>query len=175
MVAKRDEGRTVWALIRTVSHLMERARSRELAQYGITVQQAGILRHIKQMGEKATPSALARVMFREPTSVSALLTRMEKLGLVERTPGPERRNQVGVRLTARGEATHRQALANETERRVAARLPTEALRRMDRDLLAFRACLLDEMAGAYRNTFSSRLEDLDGEMRTANSGRMARK
>jgi MarR family transcriptional regulator for hemolysin len=162
MVAKRDEGRTVWTLIRTISHLMERARARELARYGITVPQAGILRHIKQMGERATPSALARALFREPTSVSAILTRMEKLGLVERTAGPDRRNQVGIRLTERGEKAHLLAMENQTERHVASQLPHDTLQRLEEDLVDFRACLLDEMAGSYREVFSARLQNLEG-------------
>ena len=157
----RDPGREIWALVRSVNHLMNRLRTRELAGYGLTVPQAGVLRHVQELGARATPTTLARAMFRQPTSVSAILTRMEKQGLVKRVQGQARKNQVCIELTPKGKQLRRQALMNETVSRVMARLSPAALARLESDLGTFRKCVIDQMAEGYRGYYTNRLKRED--------------
>lgn len=114
-----------WTIMRNVGHLMERVRDRELAKYAINARQAGILRHIKVLGDKATPAQIARTMFKEPTSVSAMIIRMEKQGLVKRAKDCRKKNQVRVYLTEKGKKAHRDASRRESVKRIMSRLSQE--------------------------------------------------
>ena len=66
------------------SKVLFRLRKKELAPYGITPEGNIVMTAIQQLGRKATSAEIARFTFREPNSVSALLKRMGKKGLVRR-------------------------------------------------------------------------------------------
>ncbi len=74
----------LWVLLRQTTDIIFKARGKELRQYGITVRQAAILFIIQAIGGKATLTQIANWLFREPHSVSAVLMRMEKDGLINR-------------------------------------------------------------------------------------------
>ena len=148
-----EDERAIWGLIRTLGHLMERVRDRELAPVDLTVQQAGILRHVEAMGDAATPSALARQMFREPTSVSALLNRMQRQGLVKRVKNLKKRNQVRIKLTEKGQRALQVALERQSARKIMARLSPELRHSLLEGLMEFRKSLLQELVGSYRESF----------------------
>jgi DNA-binding MarR family transcriptional regulator len=73
---------------------------------------------IVTLGEKATPSELARRLFREPHSVSELVDRMEKAGLVRRVSDLAKRNLVRIELTDKGRDIYEQSLAEEPVHRI---------------------------------------------------------
>jgi len=88
----RKQNHVLWTALRNVGYLMERVRTKELSKYGLSTSQVGMLHHVKALGEKATPAAIARIQHREATSVSSILIRMEKLGLVKRAKDMARKN-----------------------------------------------------------------------------------
>lgn len=142
-----------WTVIRSVSHLMEKIRDRELAQYGINTRQAGMLRHLKVLGDEATPVAIARTMFREPTSVSAILIRMEKQGLVRRVRDPKLRNRIRVYLTEKGEEAYRNASKRESVARTMSRLSVEDRNHLLKAMLEFRKSAIEEFMNAYKTSY----------------------
>ena len=93
----------VWVLLNRVQHLLSRARGIELEQEGLSTVAAGVLFFVKQSDEPVTPGMLARFLYRQPHSVSALLTRMEGEGLVKKVRDLNRKNRVRVVLTRKGE------------------------------------------------------------------------
>lgn len=125
----------IWTLIRNLSHLMGKARDRELSQYGITVTQSGVLYMVKALGDRANPSNIARVLFREPTTVSNTLIRMEKEGLIKRSKDPKRKSRVRISLTKEGERAYRNSTNRKSIKRIMSQLPAKK-RRQIRDLLA---------------------------------------
>ena len=83
--------------------VIERAREIELSHVNISLIQAMVLYALKLSREPLTPSRLARMLCREPHSMSALVDRMEKQGLVEKKHDLSRKNLVRVVVTPKGE------------------------------------------------------------------------
>lgn len=90
-----QENYEIWALLEQVDAGMARARENETRPYGISMMQVRVLSLLQAVNEPITPTAIARLLFREPHTVSQLLGRMEKQGLIpadkesqERPRGP---------------------------------------------------------------------------------------
>lgn len=95
----------MWVRLFATATVVERARELELAQIGVSTIQAGVLYLLKSTTEPVTPSQLARTLYREPHSMSALLKRMEKQGLIKRTKDLDQKNMVRISLTKKGGET----------------------------------------------------------------------
>jgi len=108
-----DEDYNLWVLLHQTTDAVLRARQKELDQFGISVIEVGVLVVIQAIGEKATPAEISRRIFREPHTVSALLNRMEKRGLLRKTNDLGRKNLVRVSITEKG----RQAYDKSTRRK----------------------------------------------------------
>jgi len=104
---------------------MFRARSKKLLKFGISPRQAAMMFMILTLGEKATPSELARSLFREPHSISELVDRMEKTGLVRRVSDLDKKNLVRVELTDKGRDIYERSLTEEPVHKIMASLSNE--------------------------------------------------
>jgi len=109
-----DQNYNLWVLLRQTRDAMIKAREKELEKVGISSIQSAVLFTIKAINGNATPAEISRRLVREPHSVSGLLSRMEKQGLIRRLKDLPRRNMVRIVMTAKGEAVYRES----TERRV---------------------------------------------------------
>ena len=108
-----NENELLWGQLIMTNTLLQRARELELAGADISLVQAMVLYALKISPEPLTPGKLAKMLYREPHSMSALISRMEKQGLVETKHDLVPKNLVRVFLTARGEeAFQRQRTAN---------------------------------------------------------------
>jgi DNA-binding MarR family transcriptional regulator len=74
----------LWILIDHVHSAISRARELEMAQLGVTLEQAGVLHTLTNLGGSATNADIADTMVRQYPSTTTLITRMEKLGLVKK-------------------------------------------------------------------------------------------
>jgi len=83
--------------------IWERARNLELAKVGITMVQAEVLYCLKVSKEPLTPMRLARMMHKQPHTISALVHRMENQGLLSTKKDMKRKNWVRLSLTRKGE------------------------------------------------------------------------
>jgi DNA-binding MarR family transcriptional regulator len=97
-----DLATALWMLIGRTSRLIGKARQRELAKYGVSVDASAVIFTVYSLGRQAIPASISRQLFLERHSVSQLLTRMEKDGLIRRVKDLERRNYVRIELTAKG-------------------------------------------------------------------------
>ena len=104
---------------------MFRARSKKLLKFGISPRQAAMMFMILTLGEKATPSELARSLFREPHSISELVDRMEKTGLVRRVSDLDKKNLVRVELTDKGRDIYERSLTEEPVHKIMASLSND--------------------------------------------------
>ena len=104
---------------------MYKARTRELFQYGITPAEAAVLVIVQAIGEKATPAEISRWLFREPHSISGLLARMEKQGLVRKVKDLDRKNLVRVVITEKGQQAYQQSTKRESIHRIMSSLSEE--------------------------------------------------
>jgi DNA-binding MarR family transcriptional regulator len=107
------ENQKAWMRIETLMAVMERARNLELAKSGLNIPQASVLYCLKISKEPLTPMKLARMMHKQPHTVSALVHRMETQGLLTTKRDMKRKNWLRVSLTKKGEeALKRWASAN---------------------------------------------------------------
>ena len=105
-----DKDYELWLLCHQLHDVMVRIREEELRrQVGISRMQAAVLFIVKSMKVPATPAEISRWLFREPHSVSGLLNRMEKQGLVKKAKDLERKNLIRVVLTDKGEEAYRRS------------------------------------------------------------------
>ncbi len=108
-----DQDYKLWWLLAQARQAIFRAREKELSTYGLSAMQAVVLFVIQEIGERATPAVVARWLNREPHTVSALISRMEKDGLVTRTKNLRRKNSVRVSITDKGTQVYHQARQRE--------------------------------------------------------------
>jgi len=101
--SRHEPRRTKTFIILGLSHdAVLRVREEELFPFGLTHSQASTLHWINALGEKATPTEIARRQFRSPHSVGELLVRLRKAGLVERFQDLQNLNQVRYEMTKKG-------------------------------------------------------------------------
>ena len=97
-------------LLHRTCHIMERVRENELRGMGLSVMRAGVLEILKSAQTPVTPSEISRRLYRETHSVSGLLNRMEKEGLIRRVKDLKKKNWVRVEITEKGEDAYRRSL-----------------------------------------------------------------
>ncbi|NLE95689.1 MAG: winged helix-turn-helix transcriptional regulator [Dehalococcoidia bacterium] len=100
-----DRDQALWLLLEQTRNAIYKARELELEQYGVSTVQAGVMFVIHTMGGRTRPADIARWLVREPHSISGLLSRMERDGLIQRIPDPDRKNSVSIILTDYGRDT----------------------------------------------------------------------
>ncbi len=115
----------LWWLILQTRRSMRRLREKELFQYGITPERAGVLYAVHVIGERATPAEISRFLLREPHSVSDLLHRMEAEGLVKKLKDLDRKNLIRVVLTDKGRKVCKQTAKRDSIHEVISSLSEE--------------------------------------------------
>lgn len=88
--------------------LMLSLKRKELRKYGSTVEEATMLIHIGKLGDKATPTELSRQLLRKHHSITGILLRMEKKGLIKRNKDLKRKNMIRVSMTEKGESIYQE-------------------------------------------------------------------
>ena len=91
----------LWLLLRRVGDTLMRCQDLVFSKYGLTTEQWGLLTAIKSRGP-LRPSDLADLLDRTPNSMSMLIDRMVKAGLVRRTRDRKDRRVVTVSMTEKG-------------------------------------------------------------------------
>lgn len=139
-----DEFFLLWVLIAQTKDAILRARERDYARYGIGNERRAILYIIQNNGGRATPVDIARDLFRELHSITEMLKRMEKDGLVERHQGSGR-SKVEVTLTEKGLDVFKQSLHNDTDKRIFSCLSRTERERLASYLWKLRACVAKDL------------------------------
>jgi MarR family transcriptional regulator for hemolysin len=109
-----DKDFNLWVLLNQAKDAVLKIREKELIQYGITAREAAALFIIQSIREKTTPAEIARWIFREHHTVTALLSRMERKGLVTKVKDSKRKSVWIVKLTEKGQNACRQSLKRES-------------------------------------------------------------
>jgi len=102
MTESTDFSFALWQLVLRTSHVMRRARQRELNQFGITSRNSAVLSTIMRLREEATLSKIAQQLVLEVHSMSAQLTRMEKDGSIIKVKDRKRKNLMRIVVTNKG-------------------------------------------------------------------------
>jgi DNA-binding MarR family transcriptional regulator len=93
---------TFLQLLWAVAHGLESLSKRMRTTVGVTGPQRLVIRLIARLG-KAASSELAEILHVHPSSLTGVLRRLERGGLIRRRPDPEDRRRAILTLTSRGE------------------------------------------------------------------------
>ena len=112
-------------LLRRAWYGLNQTFRRHIADTGITPDQFTILRWLNEHPEGLTQRALADLMASDPNTVTAILTRMQKIGLIERRPHTDDARCNLIALKDQGRAVHArlQPLASELQQQLLEVLP----------------------------------------------------
>lgn len=105
MAVNSESGNTVlrvWLLLHRVRDVLALCEDSIFVEYGITTEQFAVLAAIKSRGGSLRPTDLASILERSVNSMSMLVDRMVKAGLVGRTRDKTDRRVVRVTLTSKG-------------------------------------------------------------------------
>jgi DNA-binding MarR family transcriptional regulator len=97
-----DREHDLYLLIMRTRDTLFQAREKELQKYDLTPEQAFILYFATVMKGTAGPSELARAVLRQRHTVSTLVDRMGKKGLIYKKQDPKYRNRLKIALTPKG-------------------------------------------------------------------------
>jgi DNA-binding MarR family transcriptional regulator len=98
-----DKEYDLWILLSRVYHLIAMLRKLELAQYEILPVQSYILFVIKALGNETTPSKISEYVYQQRSSISDILNRIVKQGLINKINKVKGNKRVIVSLTPEGE------------------------------------------------------------------------
>ena len=88
-------------LLTVSQHEVFQLLNNRLSQFGITPGQYGVLSYLWEL-QQATPKELARELSLENSTISGVLDRMQKKGLIDRLLDPNDRRSILVVLTPKG-------------------------------------------------------------------------
>jgi DNA-binding MarR family transcriptional regulator len=135
---KADKEYTLLTQLLQVADIFVKIRERELLPQNLSATAAEILFLVDALGKDVTPAKISRLTLREPHSTSGILMRMETHGLIKRTKNMERKNQIRVTLTAKGEKALKQAMKLEGATGVIARLSEVQQKQLKASLTALK-------------------------------------
>lgn len=92
----------VWVLLRQTYTALSNCGEMVLREAGITLKQYYVLIAIKYIKGPATQIEVARWLDRKPNSITTIIDRMEKDGLVARARNPQDRRAIQLSITAKG-------------------------------------------------------------------------
>jgi DNA-binding MarR family transcriptional regulator len=92
----------LWKLLDNTRFAIARLRGMELSQFGLTLEQSSILRTLYENNGPLTTKELTEVTMRQPNSISILVNRMIKMGLIK-TEKSKSRKRHQISLTQDGE------------------------------------------------------------------------
>jgi DNA-binding MarR family transcriptional regulator len=141
---KITEDYRLWLLLSKTRSAIFKLRHRKVGQY-LPPNQAAALVTIWVFGGKITPVELSRQLFLEPHSVSELIVRMEKKGLVTKTKDKNRGNVVRLSITNKGRELCNQVMGEDLIHSIMASLTGKQQEQLRECLMALFTASLAEL------------------------------
>jgi DNA-binding MarR family transcriptional regulator len=152
IVASQGYGR-FWSTFNQAYWVMIRVAEAEMRGLDLTMIQAAVLYWVKTLETPPTPADLSRLLFRRPHTVSDLLTRMEKQGLVRRKRDAKRRNVSRVVLTSKGEEAYERQRQVGAVARVLSELTPQESEMVQRALDRLRRKAIEELKSGLSSPY----------------------
>ncbi|MFC2012944.1 MarR family winged helix-turn-helix transcriptional regulator [Chloroflexota bacterium] len=124
-----DDVFKLWWLIARTRDALHRARVKELRRFNISTSEAVVLFLIPVLGKKATIGQISHLSFRAFHSVSGLINRMEKDGLVRKVQDLNKRSSRIV-MAPKGRKAYRSSLERVSMHNILSSLSTEEQRQL---------------------------------------------
>jgi len=139
-----DKDYELWVLLAQAREVMYKARQQELRRYNLSPRQSAVLFIIRAIGDKVTPAEISRWLLRESHSVSEIISRMEKQGLLKKVRDLDRKNLVRIELTEKGSEAYNQAIKRDSIHTIMSALSDEERRQFSTMLKTIRDRALKE-------------------------------
>lgn len=139
----------LWVLFSQTRDAIAKAWERELQTLDISERHAQMLFIIKLIGRNATPAKVARWVFREPHTISEILNRMEKQGLIRKVNDLDRKNQVRIEITEKGEAEYQRSFIPRSIPEILCVLPEEERKQFVGLLMKLREAAVERIGPRY--------------------------
>ncbi len=107
-----DDHYRLWLLLSQTRSAVFKVRHKKVGQY-LHPNQAAALVSIWVLDGQVTPAALSRRLFLEPHTVSELIIRMEKKGLVTKSKDKKKGNIVRISITGKGRQVCRRSMGQD--------------------------------------------------------------
>ena len=98
-----DPDYSLWYTIRRAHESIHKVRKMEIRPYKLSTVETGVLLIVHKAKNNITPAEISRQLLKDPHSISQLLGRMEKKGLLQNIRGYRKKNMVQVKLTEKGQ------------------------------------------------------------------------
>ena len=134
-----EEEFKLWVMLEQAHSAIFAAREKDLAQYRTSPMKAAVLFAVQQIGSEVTPAEIARWILRKSHTVSGLLDRMEKDGLITRRKNLPKKNLVRVTMTDKGKKTLCNSMRRDSIRKIFAAIPKEDRKQLYTQLEKLRA------------------------------------
>jgi DNA-binding MarR family transcriptional regulator len=141
-----DKEYDLWILLSRVYHLIAMLRKLELSKYNILPVQSYILFIIKALGNENTPSNISEYVYQQRSSISDILNRMVKQGLIKKTNKARGNKRVIVTLTAKGEKALKLSKNREYLHKVMSSLTEEEKQQLESAMEILRDAAINELA-----------------------------
>ncbi len=109
-----DRDFRLWTMLYQTRDAILKARNKELYKYNLSFMKAGLLFAVEASGGKPSGTEISRWMFREPHTISGLIGRLMRNGLVTRAKVPGRKNMMEISLTEKGKKAYQESLKMES-------------------------------------------------------------
>jgi DNA-binding MarR family transcriptional regulator len=143
----------LWVLIRQTRDAMLKAREKELEKLGVSSIQVAVLFNLKAIGTDATPAELSRRLVREPHSISGLLSRMERQGLIRKVKDLPRKNMVRIEMTDKGKEVYGKSARRLVVHEIMSALPENAKKELWNCLEKLRTKAFETIGRGYKLPF----------------------
>jgi DNA-binding MarR family transcriptional regulator len=108
-----DENFSLWTMLHHSSEVLMAVREKTIEKYDLSVTELRTMLNISiienTMEREVTASDLSKWLFRKRSTISELLTRMEKKGLIQRAPQADNKKSVIIKLTDTGKQVSEEA------------------------------------------------------------------
>jgi DNA-binding MarR family transcriptional regulator len=119
-----SEDYRLWLLLNKTRSSIYKLRHKKVGQY-LPPNQAAAMVTVWLLDGQATPLEVSRQLFLEPHSVSELVDRMERKGLVSKRKDPRKKNVVRLSITEKGRELCEKVMGKELIRDVMSSLKKE--------------------------------------------------
>ncbi len=140
-----DDDYNLWWLVLHTRRAMYMVRAKELFQYGITPEESAVLFVVQAIGYRATPAEISRWLLRKAHTVSGLLKRMEKKGLIRTVKDLERKNLIRVVITEKGQGVYQKSAKRECIHRITTYISKKERQQLKASLGKLRDKALEEL------------------------------
>ena len=141
-----DKEYDIWILLSRVYHLIAKLRNLELVQYDILPVQSYILFTIKALGNETTPTEISGYVYQQRNSISDILNRMVKQGLITKTNNKGGKRRVIITLTEKGEEALEISKNREFLQKVMSSLTDRKKQQLESSLELLRDAAINELS-----------------------------